>query len=136
MYWNNLFKYQFNDSFRLNAAMVVGYNCYINIYCWIFSNFILSNIISKANPYFPAIFSRLIKWLSQTSLSINHVVKKPAVLYKSAGENREDYFLNVKRIRGKERPKNCQGRLKIFRCVTPSEPVKEKKEVAEFLRIG
>jgi hypothetical protein len=55
----------------------------------------------------------LVKWLTQGSLSINGVVRGPTIFQQNTTEDRQSYFLNVKRISGKERPKDCKGRLEI-----------------------
>lgn len=77
-------------------------------------------IINEAKKTYLAIYPTigsvvgvLVKWFTQTSLSTDSILKKPAIFYKGGQESREDYWLKVKRIRGKERPKNCQGRLEI-----------------------
>jgi hypothetical protein len=46
-------------------------------------------------------------------LSIKGAVRKPALFQQNTSEDRQGYFLNVNRLRGKQRPKECQGRLEI-----------------------
>jgi hypothetical protein len=48
-----------------------------------------------------------------TDLFVYQCLKKPAIFYKGGQESRKDYWLKVKRIRGKEKPKKCQRRLEI-----------------------
>jgi hypothetical protein len=70
----------------------------------------------KIIPYIPmiiAVVSALVNWLTQGSLSINGAVQKPSLFQQNTAEDKQSYFLNVKRIRGKERPKDCKGRLEI-----------------------
>jgi hypothetical protein len=55
----------------------------------------------------------LIKWFAQGSLSIRGAVQKPPLHQQRTTDDRQAYYLNIKRIRGKERPKDCQGRLEI-----------------------
>jgi hypothetical protein len=70
----------------------------------------------KIIPYIPmiiAVVSALVNWLTQGSLSINVAVQKPAQFQQNTAEDRHSYFLNVKRIRAKERAKDCKGSLEI-----------------------
>lgn len=70
----------------------------------------------KIIPYISTIIivvSVLVKWFTQGSLSIKGAVQKPALFQQNMAEDKHSYFLNVKRIRGKERPKDCKGRLEI-----------------------
>jgi hypothetical protein len=82
-----------------------------------FKTYNIVNEATKIIPYIPmitVIVSALIKWFTEGSLSIKGVVQKAALFQQNTREDRQDYFLNVKRIRGKERPKNCQGRSQII----------------------
>jgi hypothetical protein len=80
-------------------------------------------ILSEANkvvPYLPLIISvvsALVKWFTQSSLSIKGAVRKPPLFRQNTSEDRQGYFLNVNRLRGKERPKECQGRLQISEAI-------------------
>lgn len=62
-----------------------------------------------------AVVSALVNWLTQGSLSINGAVQKPALFQQNTAEDKQSYFLSVKRKRekGKEWPKDCKGRLEI-----------------------
>jgi hypothetical protein len=55
----------------------------------------------------------LVKWFTQGSISIKGAVQKPPLHQQRTTEDRQAYYLNIKRIRGKERPKDCKGRLEI-----------------------
>jgi hypothetical protein len=72
--------------------------------------------VNKVVPYLPfivSVVSAMVKWFTQGSLSIKRAVRKPALFQQNTREDRQGYFLNISRLRGKERPKDCQGRLEI-----------------------
>jgi hypothetical protein len=57
------------------------------------------------------ILATLVNWLKGSALEIGKLIREP--LSYAGGDNRLAYVLEIKRKWGKDRPKGCQGHLKL-----------------------